>query len=333
MIATLTVATMCASMLTGAPAPAKDALAVGAGNARAERIAQSSKHTQDAMAVIEKAARSIRDPAIKRAVLDLLAKPAPTFLGAWPGEDGRDEARQALVDTGLIDAAVTTSALLPPTATLSFRAAPGGIIAKHHGHPGGLAVHTAVNLQSARALAAEYRTRYGVKIDEDIVIASTILHDAMKAWTLQFDASGALTEQPLVAGTSSHHPFIVAEAMYRNLPADLVVAIAAAHEPPGMDKGAKVAAFIRAGALLAKKDASAALGALLNARIEASINHLSDHDYVLADPAYASVDAALEACGITDRWQKHELLAHIPGMTLYGALSTGGIEALKKLLP
>jgi hypothetical protein len=304
------------------------AAGVGGGNARAEQIAATSKPAKDAMAVLDKAARSIRDPAIKKAVLDILAKPAPTFVA------DRAAQRQKLVDANLLDASVTVDAVFPPhERVLSFAAASGGIIGKHHGHPGGLAVHTVVNLQSARALAVEYRARYRVQLDDDVIIASTILHDAMKAWTLQFDDAGALTVQPMVAATSSHHPFIVAEVMHRGLPDALVVAVASAHEPPALDGGAKVSAFIRAGALLANRDATSALALLAKTPgIEASINHLSDHDYVLADPAYAAVDKALDDAGITDRWKKHELLARVPGLTLYGALSTGGAEAMKKLI-
>lgn len=334
MIAALALACNIAAGLVPAPlqaAPVAVSVVVGGGNARAEQIAATSKPAKDAMVVLEKAARSIKDAAIKKAVLDILAKPAPTFLA---GADAAQR-RQSLVGARLLDASVTVNALFPPhDRVLSFVAAPGGIIAKHHGHPGGLAVHTAVNLQSARALAAEYRARYRVALDDDLIIASTILHDAMKAWTLQFDEAGALSVQPMVAGTSSHHPFIVAEVMHRGLPDALVVAVASAHEPPALDGGAKVGAFIRAGALLANRDPSSAL-ALLEKRpsVEASINHLSDHDWVLADPAYAQVDAALDALGHTDRWKKHELLATVPGLTLYGALSTGGVDAMKKLLP
>ena len=170
-------------------------------------------------------------------------------------------------------------------------------------------------------------------LDDDVIIASAILHDAMKAWTLQFDEAGALTVQPMVAGTSSHHPFIVAEVMHRALPEALVVALASAHEPPALDGGVKVAAFIRAGAMLANRDPASAMALLEKTPgIEASINHLSDHDYVLADPAYAAVDKALDALGYAERWQKHELLARVPGLTLYGALSKGGPDAMKKLL-
>lgn len=325
------------------------ALIASAGNARAEQIAAAptSEATRQAMASIDAAARAIKDDKLRAAVLALLARPAPTFLAAWDAADAaraRREAHHALVAAGHVDQSVAVDALFPALPGLSFRAAPGGILGRHHGHPGGLAVHTAFNLSSARALLASYRAQYGVELDEDLVTASVILHDVMKAWCLQFNNDGSLLVQPMVAGTSSHHPFIVAEAMHRGLSDDLIVALAAAHEPPNMEP-AKVAGFIAAAAVLARRDAASARRLisvdfekrrLAHApRIEASINHLSDHDYVLADPAYAQVDEALDAIlppSPERAWRKHEILARVPGLTLYGAYVRGGVDAVRAIV-
>lgn len=309
-----------------------DGSAGTSGNARAEGIAKQSAVTKAAMASLVDGARAIKDSKVRAVVLEMLAAPAPTFLSRWPD---RAAARQALVDAGLVDANVDAAALFPEGA-LSFAAAPGGVLGKHHGHPGGLAVHTAFNLRAARALAAVYRQQYGVLIDEDIVIASAILHDAMKACTLQFHDDGSLSVQAMVAGTSSHHPFIVAEAIHRGLPYALVVAIAAAHEPPASNAAA-VAGFLKAGALLAGAD-PLAWQLRSPTDIEASINHLSDHDYVLSDAAYAAVDQALDRVlaptsdAVALRWQKHALLARIAGLTLYGRLVQGGDEAVRRAI-
>src|SRR5207249_4877770 len=169
----------------------------------------------------------------------------------------------------------------------------------HHSYPGGLAVHEAFNLQSALDLEANFRARYAMEVDDDAVIAAPILHDAMKAWVLQWTADGSLTEQATIAGTPSHHVFGIAESLHRGMPAPLVLAQAAAHDPfAAMDPG-PIARWLRAGALLARVDPVAAglltsSGALaLRPPIEAVIDHLSDHDYVLEDPAGAEVAAAL----------------------------------------
>src|SRR5688572_13797901 len=91
---------------------ASSSTSVGAGNVRAEQIAATSKPAKEAMAVLEKAAKSIRDPAIKRAVLDILAKPAPTFLSERLTD--RAAQRQKLIDAALLDASVSVDALFPP---------------------------------------------------------------------------------------------------------------------------------------------------------------------------------------------------------------------------
>lgn len=311
------------------------ALALSTGNPRAESIAKESAPTQKAMALLDESARAIKDPKIRAAVLAILQDPAPTFMARWE----RAAARKALVSAGLVDEKVEVGALFP-SGSLSFAAAAGGLLGKHHGHPGGLAAHTAFNVKAARALAAVYRQQYDVEIDEDIVIAAPILHDAMKAWTLQFNEDGTLATQPMVAGTSSHHPFIVAEAIHRGLPYALVVAVAAAHEPPDSNRAA-VARFLQAGAILAGKD-PLAWQLAPTSRIEASISHLSDHDYVLSDPAFAAVDQALDRVlaaptstttendVVARRWQKHAILARISGMTLYARLVDGSDAAVRR---
>lgn len=343
------------------------------GNARAEAIAKESAPTRDAMTYLREAAAGVRDEKLRAIAVELLERPAPTFLALWPDKDG---ARKALVDAGLLDGGVTVDALFPPQHTpLSFAAAPGGRLGRHHGHPGGLAIHTAFNVRSARALAEAYRAQYGVALDADLVVAAPLFHDAMKAWTLQFAGDGALLVEPAVAGSSSHHAFIVAELIHRGAPKDLVVAVASAHEPPEKER-ALVDAFLRAGAVLAKQDptswlvagpaaplaapelsrgdprprgAASAKGDAPGTRIEASVSHLSDHDWILTETAYAHVDAALDRVLATrarpgaatptpvdaakHRWKKHEVLAKSSPMALYAALVAGGDAAFKAALP
>ncbi|HEY8209347.1 MAG TPA: hypothetical protein VIG99_17785 [Myxococcaceae bacterium] len=321
------------------------------GNARAETIARTSSFAKAALAFIESQAAQLHEPALKAAVKALLANPAPTFMSRYPDAAARTRAHQALATAGLIDPAkVAPTGLFPPLpdpakAPQSFLAAPGGITGGHHSYPGGLAEHTAFNLQSALDLETNYRKRYGITdLDHDLVIAAPILHDSMKTWCLQWRADGTELDQATIAGTASHHIFILAEVLHRGLSADLAVSVAGAHEPPHLNEE-KVAGFLRAAALLAGVD-PVQRGLLRSdgklARpppIEAAINHLSDHDYVLAEPTEQVVLAALgEALGTSGlpaserRWQALQAQARVPALALYAALRSRGPAAVRELL-
>lgn len=336
-------------LLTASAAPA-----VELDNARAEKLAAGNATGKASYAFVVKSAKRIRDPKIRAAVLDILANPAPTFLTRHPDTPSRDAVRARLVEQGLLAIDVTVADLFPPVADpkkapLSFQAASGGTPDHHHDYPGGLAEHTAFNLQAALDLERNYKTRYGVTLDSDVVIAAPILHDAYKAWTLQYTKDGSLLTQAVVGGTASHHPFGVAESIHRGLPAELVVAQAAAHDPPGILPD-RVITYLRAASVLAGVDpvekgylARGADGAWSLAKLpsfEATINHLSDHDYVGTDPAGKEVAACLErlirAEGDVDtatlRWARARIKTRVPHMRLYAELRAGGDAAVKALL-
>jgi len=327
------------------------------GNARAEELAKKSANAARAMAALRAHAARIQAPAVRAAVTAILDNPAPTFMARHPDAAARQTIRAALVAEGLLDAAVSVEQLFPPLADptrapLSFAAAPGGTPDKHHSYPGGLAEHSLFNVESALGLARLYVKQYGVtRVDEDELIAAAILHDALKAWCLQWSAEGEMTTQAVVAGTASHHPFIVAEAIHRKLPASLVVTLASAHEPPTLDGAAKVVRFLRAGALLAgadpvalgllKRDAAGAFTLAQPASFEAVINHLGDHDYVLTDPAGQAVAAAVDRLLRADdpkasaselRWRRLAVETRVPALRLYEALVRGGDPAVRALL-
>jgi hypothetical protein len=325
------------------------------GNPRAEAIAKTSSNAKAALAFIESQLGQLRDPALRSTVKAMLANPAPTFMARWPDAAARARAHAALVKEGLLDPAhVSPEALFPPLpdpahAPLSFLAAPGGGTGGHHSYPGGLAEHTAFNLQSALDLEANYRKRYGVTdLDHDLVIAAPALHDLMKAWCLQWTADGAELEQATIAGTASHHIFLLAEALHRGLSAELVVAVAAAHDPPHLSED-KVAGFLRAAAILAGVDPQQrhlvkpndhggwALARLPS--IEAEINHLADHDFVLTEPIERVVVDALGetvgAPGLTAaerRWRVLEAQSRVPALAIYAALRARGPAAVRELL-
>lgn len=314
------------------------------GNPRAEAIAQTSPTAKASLAFIESQVAQLRDPALRAAVKAMVANPAPTFMARWPDAAARAKAHAALVKEGLLDPArVTPDALFPPLtdparSPQSFLAAPGGGTGGHHSYPGGLAEHTAFNLQSALDLEANYRKRYGITdLDHDLVIAAPILHDLMKAWCLQWNADGTELEQATIAGTASHHIFILAELLHRGLSAELVVAVAAAHDPPHLAEE-KVVGFLRAAAILAGVDAPQRRLARAPS-IEAEINHLADHDYVISEPAeHAVLDALDEVVGAPGmsaagrRWKVLEAQARVPALALYAALRARGAPAVRELL-
>ena len=330
------------------------------GNVRAEAIARASTSAKSSMAFIQAQVQQIRDPVTRAAVKSLLSNPAPTFMARLPDAAARARVHQELVDAGLLDAArFPPDALFPPLpdparAPQSFLSAPGGVTGGHHSYPGGLAEHTAFNLQAALDLEANYRKRYGLAdrdLDHDLIVAAPILHDLMKAWCLQWRADGTELEQATIAATASHHIFILAEGIHRGLSPELLVAVAAAHESPHLGEE-KVANFLRAAALLAGADPAerklVASGCrdgcklLRVASIEAAINHLADHDYVISEPAEQRVLEALDSAlfdgsGVglpasERRWRTLEARARVPTLTLFAALRARGPSALRDLV-
>ena len=334
------------------------ARAVDTDIARAEKLAKGNKTAAASKLYVLSTVKKIRDASLRSAVMDILANPAPTFMARYPDVAAREAVRTRLVEEGLLEPTVSVTDLFPTLenpkkAVQSFFVAPGGTPDMHHDYPGGLIEHTAFNLQAALDLQVNYQKRYGIPaLDTDLVIAAPILHDAYKAWVLQWTKDGSLTVQAKVAGTASHHPFGVAESIYRGLSAEMCVAQASAHDPPGLAEQ-KVVNYVRAASVLAGVDPVERgmlrrdeTGKLVLARppgIEATINHLSDHDYIITDPAGREVAASLERLARAEpagkdlnietiRWMRHRIKTRIPHMRIYAELRAGGDDAVKKLL-
>lgn len=339
--------------------PLGSARAIELDNARAERMAKSNATGVSSLAFIRQHAKKIKNAKLRAYVESVLTNPAPTFMSRYPDAASREAIRAKLVEEGLLAVTVTTAELFPPLdspkmAPMSFLAAPGGTPDHHHDYPGGLAEHTAFNLQGALDLEKNYKKTYGVMLDPDLVIAPPILHDAWKAWVFQWTKEGSQFPQAALAGTGCHHPFGVAESIHRGMSAELVVAHASAHDPPGIGE-AKVVAYVRAASILAGVDPvekgylkRGADGAWSLARLpgyEATVNHLSDHDYVFTDPASKETAACLErlireeaaARGKsvempTIRWARARIKTQVPQPRLYVELRAGGDAAVKTLL-
>lgn len=330
------------------------------GRARAAALLKDNKAAKEASDFLRRHAALIRSPQIRVVTTELLGNPAPGFMVKWPDAAAREGARKALVAAGFLAADVPLAELFPPLpdpkeAPQPYELAPAGTPDHHHGYPGGLPVHAAFNLQAALDLARNYVKSYGVTLDRDLLIAGAILHDAMKSWTFQWQRDGQITRQPRLADTGSHHIFIVAEALHRGLPPQLVLTLASAHDAPMDDTAPRVVAYLRAAAILAQVEASAqgllvkdSKGAWSLAQpppLEATINHLSDHDYVFTDPAAAIEAAAIDRIALaaakeegvtldTARltWLRHRIHQRIPSVQIYTWLTEGGDAAIESRL-
>ena len=71
-----------------------------------------------------------------------------------------------------------------PVSNWAFPVAPGS--GAHHRHFGGLALHTLQNLEYAAAWADIYEAR-SIGIDRDLLLATILIHDAMKRFIYKFD--------------------------------------------------------------------------------------------------------------------------------------------------
>jgi hypothetical protein len=262
---------------------------------------------------------------MRRQLLELLDGPRLRVLERRSAEA---DVLAQLKGAGLADASLQT---LFPGSAMAFVAAPGGVWHGHHCYPGGLADHTLFNLRSGLGMAAAYRLTYGVAVDDDMVRAAAIMHDAAKTVTLHWKEDGTLpATEPMVAGTGLHHILAVAEALVRGWPPRLVVSVAAAHSPPkpGPDLD-KLIGYLRAAALIAgKTPAQAGLsddGKSLSFApgLEVFISYLDDHDSVVTETTIKTVDGRL---GPVDPWSRDEALSRTSDLARYSA----DLEFIKK---
>lgn len=305
-------------------------------------MARESDVVQTAYEIIRTSAGRLRNPTLRKTVLDILENPAPTIASADEGA-----VLSALKKEGLI--AESRTSVFPKTADASRSpqptwSAPGSGYGSHHAYPGGLCTHVALNVVSAESLVAAYDNIDGLKLDFDHAVGSEILHDLHKPWVFQWEADNACRKEEALAGTGEHHVLSIAESIKRKLPAEFVVAQACAHEHPGSASGeAQIVGWLRAAAIIAgvdpvKTGLLAADGKTLPLprRIEGWVVHLADHDWVISVPACQWVVKALRSLaekkwGVRDEKTfnalRNYVLCNLTAMRLYGILSAQGEEA------
>jgi hypothetical protein len=343
--------------------------AVTAGNQQAMSLARNSTTIMAANEAAMAIADALTDPALRRTTLDVMRNPAPTYQLKSPTRADKEAVRQELLAAGLITDQVTLEGIFPPVgdpheAPQAFWSAPGSTYAGHHSYPGGLVVHSWTNAAVALQWADSYEQRYGLvsesgAIDPAIVAAAPLWHDLNKVTVFQWNDDGSeLVEQP-IADTGGHHPLSGAEAIVRGMPADFVVALLGAHDPPQSGVSIyRLINYIRAAAIIARVDpvkagllqpwdnpmAPAGLGlAQTPPRVEGHINHLSDHDFVFSGDSATLVIQTLRNLapqyGVDSAAQqarfnlfRNTVLSQLTDMRLYGVLQTGGQDAVKAII-
>ena len=232
----------------------------------ARQIARTLPVAHEAMLELRREAAALPDPALRAAVeAQLLAPGMPPELWAYRH---LEEARKLLNEPALE---------LPKAKFGDFAAAPAGDSETgHHGYPGGLAVHTLANLLHARALSKVYHHVYGVELHDDQLVVAAIWHDSLKAATLPWRADGSCGPEPTIAGTPAHHVLGLAAGILRHLPKDILISIAAAHDPQ------RACEWLQDAWILAKGEKTDCPPV----RIEGFVTHEADADYELTGLAW-----------------------------------------------
>lgn len=273
-------------------------------------LAANSELVQLSYQKIKDAVKTIQDPSLARMTMNIVNNPVPTFMNNYQLPGSKRTVYNKLVAAGLLDSSKTSlENFMPPyngSLPQPFYSAPGSGYASHHAYPGGLATHTAANLQISEGIYNTYTGLFNSDISHDIVIAAQALHDLAKPLVFQWNKDQSSLTEYQIAGTGAHHIFSIAEVIYRGFPVEEIVAQSCAHTiPTGKDEQV-VAGYLKAAAIIAGKDA-VKLG-LVNSdntiptphKQEGYIVSLGDHDFVLSSPACQKSVAILKQIAAKD---------------------------------
>ena len=224
-------------------------------------VAKSSELVQKAWDYLLGEINSLHDLALREKVFSFYQNTVPTFMEQHQGSANISKVYKMLLQEHLVDPALTDEAhLFPPLKDLNinpqpFFSAPGSGYGSHHAYPGGLATHTAVNVEITKSILTTYSHIMDYEYGYDMAVAGQLLHDLAKPWVFQWNKDGSCMKEYSIAGTGAHHIFSIAEAIYRGMPADEVVAQACAHNHPGTPKDEElVVGWIKAASILACVD-------------------------------------------------------------------------------
>ena len=255
----------------------------------------NSQLVNNAYDYIISSVEKITDNKLRQQTLDLIKDTRPKFMQLYTSSTDVTNIYNELANKGLIDTSIISpEQLFPPLKSnknpQDFISAPGSGYASHHSYPGGLPTHTAANLSISEGVVNTYKLIFGYAVNTDIVLSAQALHDLAKPWVFQWNEDGTCLPEYSIAGTGAHHILGLVEAIYRNLPAEEIVAQACAHNHPGSDKDEEsVVNWIKAASIIAQKN-PVKYGLLDKSgdklptpqHQEGYIVHLGDHDCVLS---------------------------------------------------
>ena len=271
-------------------------------------LAANSELVQLSYQKIKDAVKTIQDPSLARMTMDIVNNPVPTFMNNYQLPGSKRTVYNKLVAAGLLDSSKTSlENFMPPyNGSLPFYSAPGSGYASHHAYPGGLATHTAANLQISEGIYNTYTGLFNSDISHDIVIAAQALHDLAKPLVFQWNKDQSSLTEYQIAGTGAHHIFSIAEVIYRGFPVEEIVAQSCAHTIPSGKDEQVVVGYLKAAAIIAGKDAEK-LGLVTSKgtiptphKQEGYITSLGDHDFVLSGPACQKSVAILKEIAAKD---------------------------------
>ena len=273
-------------------------------------LAANSELVQLSYQKIKDAVKTIQDPSLARMTMDIVNNPVPTFMNNYQLPGSKRTVYNKLVAAGLLDSSKTSlENFMPPyngSLPQPFYSAPGSGYASHHAYPGGLATHTAANLQISEGIYNTYTGLFNSDISHDIVIAAQALHDLAKPLVFQWNKDQSSLTEYQIAGTGAHHIFSIAEVIYRGFPVEEIVAQACAHTIPSGKDEQVVVGYLKAAAIIACKDAEK-LGLVTSKgtiptphKQEGYITSLGDHDFVLSGPACQKSVAILKEIAAKD---------------------------------
>lgn len=294
---------------SGGDAALATPVGLSAPNRRAADIASRSPFVRTLTAQTYALAGAISDTMLRADVLGLLLNPAPLYMHRYPTAASRVELRDKLAAAGFVAANAPVEGLFPQISDTGiaqpFWSAPGSDTNGHHSYPGGLCAHELFNARMGKQFAQTYDAQYfegASAVDTDIAIAAAFYHDIMKTVVFQYRDDGTFLDELPIGATGGHHCLSGAEAIVRGHTPEFVTVLLSAHAAPSLGDEAKVVTWCRASAMIANVDPidyglvrKTADGYALARRppIEAFVNHLSDHDYVLAIHAAHQVRAML----------------------------------------
>ena len=234
-------------------------------------MAKRSQLVMSAYRELVDMATSLRNPAYRKPMLDILLDPKVTFLALYPTRADREALRNDLARFEYMSTEDDVDELFPPNnlKVQPYYASSQSHDDFYHNHPGGMAITCAVNARLSEYHSRLYQEHFGIPVDRDLAVAGLSIHEYPKAWLYYWKDDGSYALEPRTFGGNvhTHDVYVVAEMLYRGAPRELVVGVAAAHAFGSLDlkqEGKEtrflwpgyeyVAKFLHAGAMLARRD-------------------------------------------------------------------------------